>query len=191
MYYHYAILLLFRPFIRMEIFGSGVSPRDVCSQAADALSILVKSYAQLYTLKRTPSLVPYFVLTSSIAHIVTYGNSTAGPEHLRQGISDLQEMSSCHRFASRALDIIYFLIDHWKIDLDLDDGGEVDYKSLCRPLSTSLNLFCPNITSVDMDGGAGFTNEAGSPLFWPFPLQGRPILDVTSLAANGFRMLSL
>lgn len=69
MYYHFAILLLFRPLIKLRIIGSSILPRDVCSQAADAIQGLLRSYAQLYTLKRTPSFVPYFLLTSSIMHL--------------------------------------------------------------------------------------------------------------------------
>lgn len=69
MYYHFAILLLFRPLIKLRIIGSSISPRDVCSQAADAIQGLLRSYSQLYTLRRTPSFVPYFVLTSSIMHL--------------------------------------------------------------------------------------------------------------------------
>ncbi len=69
MYYHFAILLLFRPLIKLRIVGSSISPRDVCLQAADAISGLLRSYSQLYTLRRTPSFVPYFVLTSSIMHL--------------------------------------------------------------------------------------------------------------------------
>ncbi|KAL8383507.1 hypothetical protein RB595_010624 [Gaeumannomyces hyphopodioides] len=69
MYYHFAILLLFRPLIKLRILGSSVSPRDVCLQAAEAITSLLRSYSQLYTLRRTPSFVPYFVLTSSIMHL--------------------------------------------------------------------------------------------------------------------------
>ncbi|KAI8950097.1 hypothetical protein F4801DRAFT_361867 [Xylaria longipes] len=69
MYYHFAILLLFRPLIKLRIIGSAILPRDVCSQAADAIQGLLRSYSQLYTLRRTPSFVPYFLLTSSIMHL--------------------------------------------------------------------------------------------------------------------------
>lgn len=76
MYYHFAILLLFRPLIKLRIIGSSISPRDVCSQAADAITGLLRSYAQLYTLRRTPSFVPYFVLTSSIMHLAIAAANT-------------------------------------------------------------------------------------------------------------------
>jgi hypothetical protein len=70
MYYHFAILLLFRPFLKLRMIGSHILPRDVCSQAADAIQNLTRSYDRLYTLRRTPSFVPYFVLTSAIMHLV-------------------------------------------------------------------------------------------------------------------------
>ncbi|KAI0130474.1 fungal-specific transcription factor domain-containing protein [Xylariales sp. AK1849] len=79
MYYHFAILLLFRPLIRLRIIGSSIIPRDVCAQAADAIQGLLRSYAQLYTLRRTPSFVPYFVLTSAIMHLAV-GAQTPSPE---------------------------------------------------------------------------------------------------------------
>ncbi|KUJ08152.1 uncharacterized protein LY89DRAFT_336286 [Mollisia scopiformis] len=189
MYYHCAILLLFRPFIKLDITGSSVSPRDMCMQAADAITTLVNSYSKLYTLRRTPSFVPYFVLASSIAHLIGYGNSRAGPERLRQGIADLKEMAGCHGFANRALEVLHFLIRHWKIGDVLEDGGE-DEKTICQPKSTSLNLFCPNISSFDMVTGIGPVVDGANPLFWPFPLQGRPLLEIgLDLKKSGFTVL--
>ncbi|KAI0172933.1 fungal-specific transcription factor domain-containing protein [Hypoxylon sp. FL1284] len=78
MYYHFAILLLFRPLIKLRIIGSGILPRDVCSQAADAIQGLLYSYSQLYTLRRTPSFVPYFLLTSSIMHLAIGAEASKG-----------------------------------------------------------------------------------------------------------------
>lgn len=78
MYYHFAILLLFRPLIKLRIIGSAILPRDVCAQAADAIQGLLRSYSQLYTLRRTPSFVPYFVLTSSIMHLAVGAEASKG-----------------------------------------------------------------------------------------------------------------
>ncbi|KAI3400743.1 hypothetical protein diail_1952 [Diaporthe ilicicola] len=76
MYYHFAILLIFRPFVKLRILTSSISPRDLCSDAANAIQGLCTSYSQLYTLERTPSFVPYFVLTSSIMHLATAASGT-------------------------------------------------------------------------------------------------------------------
>ncbi|KAL2278314.1 hypothetical protein FJTKL_14578 [Diaporthe vaccinii] len=69
MYYHFAVLLLFRPLIKLRIKKSQFLPRDICIEAANNIQGLAKSYSDLYSLQRTPSFVPYFVLTSSIMHL--------------------------------------------------------------------------------------------------------------------------
>lgn len=143
MYYHFAILLLFRPLIKLKIIGSNVSPREVCSQAADAIQGLVHSYSQLYTLRRTPSFVPYFVLTSSIMHLAIAASAppTEGKQEgpvpilkdpseanlgekvtrsINQGIEDLAEMAPCHHFAEQALNILRYLAKKWNITVDID-----------------------------------------------------------------------
>ncbi|KAK7928806.1 hypothetical protein PG985_005804 [Apiospora marii] len=56
-YYHCAIMLLSA--------RSTVVPRDVCTEAADAVRALLRSYTQLYTLRYTPSFLPYLTLISS------------------------------------------------------------------------------------------------------------------------------
>ncbi|KAK8118367.1 uncharacterized protein PG998_002993 [Apiospora kogelbergensis] len=82
-YYHCAIMLLFRPYIRLRIKGSTVVPRDVCTDAADAVRALLRSYTQLYTLRHTPSFLPYLTLISSTMHLAAAtaeasGNPLAG-----------------------------------------------------------------------------------------------------------------
>lgn len=146
MYYHFAILLLFRPLIKLRIIGSSISPRDVCTQAADAIQGLLHSYSQLYTLRRTPSFVPYFVLTSSIMHLAIAASSTSAPQpqgaeqaapgseqasaraklgdkvtaSINQGIADLTEMAPCHHFAEQALNILRYLARKWNIEINMD-----------------------------------------------------------------------
>ncbi|KAK5626664.1 hypothetical protein RRF57_002379 [Xylaria bambusicola] len=91
-------VLFAQPLIKLRIIGSGILPRDVCSQAADAIQGLLRSYSQLYTLRRTPSFVPYFLLTASIMHLAigavapetpsptTHSTtSTARPSHRQSG----------------------------------------------------------------------------------------------------------
>ncbi|EHK22819.1 uncharacterized protein TRIVIDRAFT_113690, partial [Trichoderma virens Gv29-8] len=228
MYYHFAILLLFRPLIKLRIIGSKVSPRDVCSQAADAIQGLLTSYAQLYTLRRTPSFVPYFVLTSAIMHLAigatlvkSDGSETSEEkmkkaakmdprvsEALTRGIADLTEMAPCHHFAEQALNILRYLAKKWNIEVNVD-GDKVppdDPDNLVRPYSSSLNFFAPNVQESDFMCGWGPSPEmvetlqapiikksaetAENPLFWPFPMQGRPLLPTgAELEQAGFVML--
>ncbi|KAL6857388.1 fungal-specific transcription factor domain-containing protein [Trichoderma novae-zelandiae] len=214
MYYHFAILLLFRPLIKLRIIGSKVSPRDVCSQAADAIQNLLTSYAQLYTLRRTPSFVPYFVLTSAIMHLAIGAASVKSDGHetseekmkkaakmdprvseaLSRGIANLTEMAPCHHFAEQALNILRFLAKKWNIEVNVDGDKTPpeDPDNLVRPYSSSLNFFAPNVRDSDFMCGWGPSAEmvetlqaasvkksaelAETPLFWPFPMQGRPLL---------------
>ncbi|KAF7560446.1 hypothetical protein G7046_g3690 [Stylonectria norvegica] len=237
MYYHFAILLLFRPLIKLRIIGSKVSPRDVCSQAADAIQSLLKSYSQLYTLRRTPSFVPYFVLTSAIMHLAigasklqsTPGVSTTSEkmekaaqidphvkESISQGIADLTEMAPCHHFAEQALNILRYLAQKWNIEVEVD-GDKVtpeEYDRLVKPHTGSLNFFAPAVREADFmcywgtgqnTVGAGqnavlaeappvvqkTADTMENPLFWPFPMQGRPILPSgVNLEQAGFAIIS-
>lgn len=199
MYYHFSILLLFRPFIKLKIVGSGVPPRDVCNQAAEAISALVKSYSQLYTLRRTPSFVPYFILTSSIMHLVTLGVSGGDPGPVHQGISDLKSTAESHGFSPRARDILAFLARHWEVENVAAEAGDGDVfetekgvkrapKTLGRTRSASMNLFAPNVLVEDIQNGMKPPAVHQSPLFWPFPLQERPLLR-EGLEEAGFIVL--
>ncbi|KAF4981649.1 hypothetical protein FZEAL_2589 [Fusarium zealandicum] len=225
MYYHFAILLLFRPLIKLRINGSKVSPRDVCSQAADAIQGLLRSYSQLYTLRRTPSFVPYFVLTSSIMHLAIEATAiktdptqsdieTAAKlnphvaDSIKQGITDLTEMAPCHQFAEQALNILRYLAQKWDIEVEIsgDKLTREEYDRLVKPHTGSLNFFAPNIREGDImchwgTGKATASVEDTSvvqktadsmenPLFWPFPMQGRPILPSgNELEQAGFSVI--
>ncbi|KAL2134576.1 hypothetical protein VTI74DRAFT_11398 [Chaetomium olivicolor] len=246
MYYHFAILLLFRPLIKLKIIGSSISPRDVCSQAADAITGLLRSYSQLYTLRRTPSFVPYFVLTSSIMHLAIAATSTGTSslqsgdaahggrsppripakldphvtEALARGIADLTEMAPCHHFAEQALNILKFLAKKWNIDVEIkttgQDGSKLvelpDHNQATRPMTNSLNFFSPNFLESDFNctwgggtasgtgadtrvgtrpsGAAQIADTLENPLFWPFPMQGRPMLPTgKELKEAGFEMI--
>ncbi|KAM7219324.1 Fungal specific transcription factor domain containing protein [Rhypophila decipiens] len=233
MYYHFAILLLFRPLIKLRIIGNDdLDPRELCLQAADAITGLLRSYAQMFTLRRTPSFVPYFVLTSCIMHLAIGANQseTKEPEintrvadAISRGIADLSDMAPCHFFAEQALNILRFLAKKWGIEVEIKATGSglpkpfnaSDDRSV-RPVTTSLNFFSPNITESDYNcdwGGMANTRAAydshqqadlppdmgatakvaealDNPLFWPFPMQGRPILPTgDALREAGFELV--
>jgi hypothetical protein len=227
LYYHFAILLLFRPLIKLRIIGSKVLPKDVCSQAADAIQGLLRSYSKLYTLRRTPSFVPYFVLTSAIMHlaigaanITSSSNASTSEkmetaakidphvaESISQGIKDLTEMAPCHQFAEQALNILRYLAQKWNIEVDIKNEKLTpeEYDRLVKPHTGSLNFFAPNVRDTDFmcywgtgqqlsKGGNNTIQQSAesmeNPLFWPFPMQGRPILPCgEALEQAGFAVI--
>ncbi|KAK1658526.1 fungal-specific transcription factor [Colletotrichum godetiae] len=170
MYYHFAVLLLFRPLIKLKIIGSKLLPRDICKQAADAIQGLLRSYSQLYTLRRTPSFLPYFALTAAVMHLAvdtpstavqrdynTLATASADPpaqmltpscvaEAITQGIRDLEEMAPCHHFAERSLDILRYLTKKWNMDINMCEGPtwSEEHGHLVRPHTSSLYFFAPN-----------------------------------------------
>jgi len=177
MYYHFAILLLFRPFVQLYFINSRISPRDVCSQAADAIITLVRSYDQLYTLKRIPSFVPCVVLTSCTVHLIRASGSSSALNSFRQGAADLRDMGSCHGFAKTALNVLRFLAEEWGRGNAMGEDPQMpieQMRKLCTPSSASLNFFCPivlNQTPGNSKPGSSST------LFAPFPMQGLPLLS--------------
>ncbi|KAG6307643.1 hypothetical protein E4U45_003926 [Claviceps purpurea] len=229
MYYHFAILLLFRPLIKLQIKGSKILPKDVCFQAADAIQGLLASYSQLYTLRRIPAFVPYFVLTSTIMHLAIGASAAEGSspgrvttidiekaiqvdpsikKSLQRGIADLAEMAPCHHFAEQALNILRYLAKKWNVDVELkgQDLMAEDEDEIVRPFTSSLNFFAPNVkvedSECDLGLGKAFERNRGedqvgktaesmaNPLFWPFPVQGRPILPSgKELEQAGFTLL--
>ena len=157
MYYHFAVLLLFRPLINFRIIGSEVRPRDICSQAARAIHALFESYAQLYSLKWTPTFLPDFVLTSSVTHLaigildaqnnLADTHTTLEPqttEAVRKGIVGLAEMAFSHPFAEQALNILRYLVQEWNLDIDIGADPVMDtkeYERFNRPHDGTLNIF--------------------------------------------------
>lgn len=148
LYYQLALLLLFRPFSKLRFIGSKITPWEVCSQAADAIQSLVSSYAKLYSLRRTPTFVPYFTFASAttrldISSISTRldssKSSTYQPDSERPDIRDalkldidhLTEMAPYHSFATHALQKLHCRAHEWNLHRGtkknmalLDDSAE-------------------------------------------------------------------
>jgi len=172
LYYHFAILLLFRPFIQLHLVNSRVSPRDVCSQAADAIITLVRSYDQLYTLNRTPSFLACVVLTSCTVHLIRASGSRSALNSFRQGANDLRDMGACRGFAKNALNVLRFLAEEWGTPNALGEDLVMlkeEVGTLCSP-----ERFRPGTSSV---------------LFSPFPMQGLPLLADYELERDGFSIV--
>lgn len=191
MYYDYALIMLFRPFIKLRFLSSAASPLDVCLQAANNIASLVQTYRQTYSLRQTPVFVPYMLLASTIIHLATVrtvpapfgGSSSTLPE-----LADLQLLSARYPFARLAISIVQFLARLWGADLffteRLEQTGRRD--DLCLPIPGSMNFFCPNLEVL----ATGFQERIDTALFRPFPMQGLPLLSgsLAGMERTGFQL---
>ena len=184
MYYHFATLLLFRQFWNLKIFESSTFPRTVCSEAAQNIFVLIRSYRDLYTLRRTPSFVPYIILTATLAYVADIkheqtGNSTRYLKYGSEGLSLLYEMCTSHFFAKRSIEIIKFFVKRWDLQVPEHDflpppsqqsnDENQDNNALAFP--QAVTFFRPNAGSESHeppDHGVAILPA----LFSPFPDQG-------------------
>jgi hypothetical protein len=123
-------------------------------------------------------------------------------ENFHKGIKDLKEMSKCHGFAIKGIEILGVLARKWGVDVDIQLDAETKPGKEKAVMLTSTasgsdvkgrDFFTADISSVDdIQDISGFGNgvENGASLFSPFPLQGRPVLlsagDEGELERNGF-----
>lgn len=157
MQYHFSILLLFRPFIRLRIAGSEIVPKDVCLQSASSIHTLLKCYAQLYTLRRTPTFLPHFILTSSITLLIigilsarpdSHGSGTKVDQGIaddvKLGLDSLEELAPCHHFAEQAANVLRCLAVKWNVHTSIGPLPVINpdtYDRLVEPYFGRQSLF--------------------------------------------------
>lgn len=176
MYYHFAIVLTFRPFMKLRIKNSPILPRQLCLQAADAIQTHLRSYSNLYTLRRSPSFAPYIILVSSRIFIEADGLTLASPnapprneepntaEALRRGIGYLDEMAACHRTAIIGANMLRHLARAWNVYVGLKTSMEAGQPGANRAYEPHWSLrrgergqelFAPHPGEEEAEGGAG------------------------------------
>ncbi|KAI9829121.1 MAG: hypothetical protein M1832_000144 [Thelocarpon impressellum] len=116
MYYHMVLLQLFRPFLKVELIHSPLSPRKICTKAAEDVSSLMHTHRKVYGPRRICLLIMHCLLSSSVVHMLNLPSPSAA-SLLVQGIHDLSNMTHGHAFAGRCLRILGSLAESWKVDL--------------------------------------------------------------------------
>ena len=115
-YYHTVVLHLFRPFLKVDLTNSKVSPRDICTSCANNATSLVGTYRQIYGLRRVPIIATHILLSTSIIHLLNLPNLSSA-QNLALNITCLHGISANHAFAIRSADIIMALSRQWNIHL--------------------------------------------------------------------------
>ncbi|KAM3549715.1 hypothetical protein ARSEF4850_008711 [Beauveria asiatica] len=156
--YNFTPAVLFsQPFIRLRIAGSEIVPKDVCLQSASSIHTLLKCYAQLYTLRRTPTFLPHFILTSSITLLIigvlsarpdpNGGGTKVDPgivDDVKLGIDSLEEIAPCHHFAEQAVNVLRYLAVKWNVHTSIGPLPVITpdtYDRLVEPYFGRQSLF--------------------------------------------------
>src|SRR5436189_1420995 len=70
MYYHTAVLLLFRPFLKAKFTESDTSPSDICRQSANQISDIFAQHRRLYDTTGIYTFQLHCLLTACTIHII-------------------------------------------------------------------------------------------------------------------------
>jgi hypothetical protein len=131
---------LFRPYIKLDLRGANLFPRDTCTFCANEISGLTNALRAMYGLRRVCLPVTGFLLSASTIHLLNLPSETSG-RHLSQAMHDLQAMSTNHLFAGRCVDIIRSLATKWKINLPDDAPSLSPSRSSGRAGSSPKSAF--------------------------------------------------
>ncbi|KAK5201702.1 hypothetical protein LTR16_001762 [Cryomyces antarcticus] len=119
MYYHAAVLLLFRPFLKATFTKSPVSPREVCRQSADAISKIFAQHRRLYDLAGIYTFQVHCLLTACTIHIINVP-ALSSTSYLTAACNNFQDLIHRNEWATGSLNIIKGLVQKWNIILPLD-----------------------------------------------------------------------
>ncbi|KAG0649229.1 Nitrogen assimilation transcription factor nit-4 [Hyphodiscus hymeniophilus] len=145
MFYHFAILLVFSPFIKIRFIDSIIVPYEICSQAVNAILSLLSSYRHLYTLRRTPCFVPFIALASNAMDLIRIP-----PEVMLQNIANLREMAFSHVSAARGADLLEFKGQAYSTPAALASQDDIAQRVSQRRESVSEILNEMFKTSIDI-----------------------------------------
>ena len=122
MYYHAAVLLLFRPFLRARFTESpDTTPADICRQSATAISDLFAKHLSLYGNTGIYTFQIQCLLTSCTIHLINLPAISAS-SYLKTACNTFFHLVSYNTWAYGSVQLIRDLVRKWNIIL----SGEVE-----------------------------------------------------------------
>lgn len=119
MYYHAAVLLLMRPFLKAKFTHSDISPSDVCRQAAAAISDIFAQHRRLYHTVGIYTFQLHCLLTACTIHIINLP-AIASTGCLTAACNHFHDLSRWNKGANGSLDTIKGLVQKWTIILPIE-----------------------------------------------------------------------
>jgi len=115
MLYHTIIVHLFRPMLKVDLIHSDVHPRDICIEAANTVSNIVRTYRQLYDFRVAHLIIPHCLLSVCIVHLLYSKDNGTSYTNLVAGLQGLEDLHECHYFGARSFRIIHTLATTWNL----------------------------------------------------------------------------
>lgn len=155
MLYHLLLIHLYRPFLKYSKAStplpSHVSPRKICTQAASAISKLLRMYKRTYGLKQICNLVVYIAHTVCTIHLLNLPEKNAQRDIIH-GVRNLEEMAEGWLCARRTLRILEISANKWQVQLPAEASDVFErthhkwgsWGSWDQPTSPSACVDSPN-----------------------------------------------
>jgi hypothetical protein len=176
MYYHAAVLLLFRPFLKAKFTDSDISPREVCRAAANAISDIFAQHRHLYGLVGIYTFQVHCLLTACTIHVINLP-AIASTAYLTAACNSFQDLIPRCEWAAGCLNILKGLVQKWHIILPLEAETALYRNS---ELLADRGFFTPQSEPIDEESGEQSTQPSSSytqpqspssdPTFSPFAL---------------------
>jgi len=115
MLYHTIIVHLFRPMLKVDLIHSDVRPRDICIEAANKVSEIIRTYRKFYDFRVAHLAIPHILLSVCIVHLLYSKDNKTSYRNLVEGLQGLDDLHECHYFGARSFRILHTLAKTWNL----------------------------------------------------------------------------
>jgi hypothetical protein len=120
MFFQLLFIHLYRPFLKYNRttspLPSHVSPRKYCTQAAGAISKLLRLYKRTYGLRQICNIAVYITHSACTIHLLNLPDKNAKRDIIH-GVRHLEEIGEMWTCARRTLRILGVMAEKWKTEL--------------------------------------------------------------------------
>ena len=194
MFYQLLYIHLFRPFLKYNQATSPlpphVSPRRLCTQAAESISKLLRQYKRTFGLRQICNVAVYIAHSACTIHLLNLPDATAKRD-IVYGVQHLEEIAQGWPCARRTLNIISVLAQRWNIVLPEEAAAilaRLDHGDSSRAGSSSSS---PSVSTVFSNSAQTFATPAIEPFPSSFsstsvPHPSMAVTDVEPMADRSF-----
>lgn len=120
MFFQLLYIHLFRPFLKYNPNNSPlpatVSPRKLCTSAAQSISKLLRLYKRSHGLRQICNIVVYIAHSAATIHLLNLPEKNAKRD-ITHGVKHLEEIAEGWLCARRTLGILSVLAERWNVEL--------------------------------------------------------------------------